>query len=167
MSTIRNANIATIVAQYTHEYRTPYRPKIAFLSTRLLMKRLSASRPSRSTAVRSCQQVGPRWTRRSWAVSGPYRARYARTTGLWSTSSYDGYGRRRTRNPLQTAVLITGSGVRVSPSALRTSPAFTALAGPDEAQHRHLRESVPEPHGRGPAGAPRAYGAAAPPSFGA
>src|SRR3954470_19898357 len=102
MSTIRNANIATIVAQYTHEYRTPYRPKIAFLSTRLLMKRLSASRPSRSTAVRSCQQLGPRGTGRSWAVSGPYRARYARTTGLWSTSSYDGYGRRRTRNPLQT-----------------------------------------------------------------
>src|SRR3954454_20011600 len=53
MSTIRNANIATVAAQYTQEYRTPYRPDIAFLSTRLSMKRLSTSAQSGSTAVRS------------------------------------------------------------------------------------------------------------------
>src|SRR3954469_17033984 len=53
MSTIRNANIATIAAQYTQEYRTPYGPNIAFLSTRLSMKRLSTSAQPGSTAVRS------------------------------------------------------------------------------------------------------------------
>src|SRR4051812_46580312 len=45
MSTIRNANVATIAAQYSQEYRTPCRPSIAFLSTRLLMERLSLLRP--------------------------------------------------------------------------------------------------------------------------
>src|SRR4029450_10210762 len=53
MSTIRNANPAAVAAQYTQEYRTPYRPGIAFLSTRLRMKRLSRRRPWRATAVRS------------------------------------------------------------------------------------------------------------------
>src|SRR3954452_22136490 len=53
MSTIRNANIATVAAQYTQEYRTPYRPNIVFLSTRLSMKRLSTSAQPGSTAVRS------------------------------------------------------------------------------------------------------------------
>src|SRR4051812_49580486 len=44
MSTIRNANVATIAAQYSQEYRTPCRPSIAFLSTRLPMERLSLLR---------------------------------------------------------------------------------------------------------------------------
>src|SRR5689334_5434668 len=46
---MRNANIATVAAQYSQEYR----PSIAFLSTRFRMKRLSRRRPSRSTAVRA------------------------------------------------------------------------------------------------------------------
>src|SRR3954451_16391364 len=45
MSTIRNANVATVAAQYSQEYRTPCRPSIAFLSTRLRMERLSLLRP--------------------------------------------------------------------------------------------------------------------------
>src|SRR4051794_6717309 len=45
MSTIRNANVATVAAQYPQEYRTPCRPSIAFLSTRLRMERLSLLRP--------------------------------------------------------------------------------------------------------------------------
>src|SRR4051794_17840122 len=53
MSTISNANVAAVAAQYTQEYRTPYGPNIPCLSTRLGMKRLSRLRPSRSTADRS------------------------------------------------------------------------------------------------------------------
>src|SRR5215207_4244541 len=38
MSTISNAKVAAVTAQYTQEYRTPYRPTIPCLSTRLRMK---------------------------------------------------------------------------------------------------------------------------------
>src|ERR671910_1914573 len=38
MSTISNANVAAVTAQYTQEYRTPYGPTIPCLSTRLRMK---------------------------------------------------------------------------------------------------------------------------------